>query len=238
MRFLPLFGLLVAASASAEAQPADVHVLAALQGLHAREPSFDYDALRRVIEDIRPEVMMLEVTPEELSGRLQTRGRPEYPNVIWPMLAKAGAPHAYAMEAGQPLYGELTQAAGRAWSDFNRDHPDRSKALDAYTDAADAALLAYWTSPAQAQDAITDGTARAAARLSEALVPATVPVQRRWEGAMIRAAKQAITKHPGKRILILASYRNRFVFTDALATVKGVRIIDMSERLSRTVARR
>lgn len=223
MRLLCLFALLLAAPAAA--QPAEVHVLAALHGLHEREESFGYEALRRTIEDIRPDVVVLEVTPEELAGRRDTRGRPEYPKVVWPLLARPGAPRAYAMEAGQPLYGALTGAAGRAWADFGRDHPERSKALDAYGDAADAALLAYWDGPARAQDRVTSDLARAAAQLTEALVPATAPIQRRWEGAMVAVAQQAIAENPGKRILILASYRNRYVFTDALAATPGIRIV-------------
>lgn len=84
-----------------------------------------------LVRRIAPDIALLEVMPEALAGRVETRGRPEYPRVFWPWLSEDGARRAIAMEAGQPLYGELTGHASRIWAAFAREHPERNAALSA-----------------------------------------------------------------------------------------------------------
>jgi len=186
MRFIAIAAAMLASlTTPAAAKDAEVFVLGALHGLHEREDSFGYDTLGKVIAAIKPDVMLLEVTPEELAGKLETRGRPEYPKVIWPMLD--GGPKAYAMEAAQPLYGELTGDAGKRWEAFGKDHPAEDAALDAYGKGVSGVLLAHWKSVADTQDEATDAVARAGNRLNAAMVAGSDTGQRRWDGVIIEA---------------------------------------------------
>lgn len=218
--------ILMPATAANTAQPAQVYVVGALHALHEQEEAFGYDDLGRLIAAIKPDVILLEVTPEELTGKKDTPGRPEYPKVIWPMLVPGG-PIPYAMEAGQPLYGELTSDASRRFGAFEKEFPAESAALSAYGKGANAALLAHWKSIADTQDSTTDALARARAALNAAMVTSTEAGQARWDGVMVDASRKAIAAHPGKRILVLGSYRNRFMFVEALGKVRGAKLVDM-----------
>jgi len=219
-------GFLAMAGTSATAQDSEIFILGALHGMHEQEESFGYAQLDRVIAAIKPDVLLLEVTPEELAGKLETKGRPEYPKVIWPMLARSEV-NAYAMEAAQPLYGELTGDAGKQWAAFKQNAPLEEAALSAHSSATSNVLLAHWKSVADTQDEATDTLARARSSLSAAMVPGTVAGQKRWDSEMIDAVKGAMAKHPGKRILVLGSYRNRYMFVEQLSGVESAKLVDM-----------
>jgi hypothetical protein len=219
-------------AARASAQEAQVFVLGALGALHGERAGFTFQTLDTIIRRIAPDVVLLEVTPEELAGRLETRGRPEYPAVVWPLLQEPGAPVAYAMEAGQPLYGELTGAGGRLFTAFAAERPADNAALDAHTSATTALLLAHWDSPPDTQDEATDAAARARHALRAALLPASDEIQVRWDSVLVDVATKAIAAHPGKRVLILASFRNRFMFLEALREAPSVRLVNMHEWLT------
>ncbi|MDP9421574.1 MAG: hypothetical protein M3Q19_01855 [Pseudomonadota bacterium] len=222
-----IFGCL---ASPADAKDTELFLLGALHGLHEQEESFGYGELDRVIKAIKPDVILLEVTPEELTGKLETKGRPEYPKVVWPMLT-AKAPKAYAMEAAQPLYGELTSDASRRFGEFAAQFPMEDAALTGHSKATSAVLVAHWKSVADTQDEATDALGRARARLTAALVPASVAGQERWDATMVDVARKAISENPGKRILVLGSYRNRYMFVDQLGGVKGTRLVDMKSWL-------
>jgi hypothetical protein len=218
--------LLHTARSGATAQETEVFVLGALGSLHEREESFDFATLDRVIRRIAPDVVLLEVTPEELAGKVETRGRPEYPRVVWRMLGGDGAPRPFAMEAGQPLYGELTSDAAQLWNGFAKDRPTENAALTAYSNATTDVLVAHWKSPADTQDEATDALARARHTLRAALLPAGEAIQVRWDRVMVDVARKAIAEHPGTRVLVLGSYRNRFMFVEALRDLPGVKLVD------------
>jgi hypothetical protein len=223
--------LTLAACGPASAQQTEVFVLASIGSLHEKVEGFRYQTLDRIIRAIRPDVMILEVTPEELAERRDTKGRPEYPNVVWPMLTRAGAPRAYAMEAGQPLYAALVRDGDRIWSEFARQQPDVNAALTAYTAAVTDVLLQHWKTAADTQDELTDLHARARDRLIGSLFPAGQELQARWDKVMVDAVRQAIAENRGKRVLVLGTHRNRFMFVDALRTFSGTTVVDMNRWL-------
>jgi len=226
MTVLITAALFALTTAPAAARDSEVFILGALHGLHEKEDSFSYEALGQVIRAIKPDVILLEVTPEELAGKIETKGRPEYPKVIWPMLA-SGGPTAIAMEAAQPLYGELTGDAGKRWGAFAKQHPAESAALTRYGESTTDVLLVRWKSVADTQDEATDALGRARNRLNAALVAGSDAGQMRWDAVMVDAAKTAIAANPGKRVLVLGSYRNRYMFVDELSRLRGVTLVDM-----------
>lgn len=88
-------------------------------------------------------------------------------------------------------------------------------------------LLAHWETPADTQDEVTDALARAGRTFRAALFPAGHVVQVRWDSVMVDAATKAIARHPGSRVLVLVSHRNRFMFVEALRRRSGVKLMDM-----------
>lgn len=199
------------------AQPADgVFVVGALQRLHATEPDFTFDDLRRVIDAVRPDVLVLEVRPDELVERKETPGRPEYPAVVWPWLA-AHPTTAVAMEPGGEAFAAMTGAAGARFGAFEREKPDAAARMSSLRRSLATALQAHWRHPADAHDQVTadlvGAQGLAQARLGGDGFEAG---QAAWDGFMVARTREAIAAHPGRRILVLASYRNLQAFREGL----------------------
>lgn len=237
IRSFILFALALAGGLSggpASAQPSDgVIVVGALQRLHTSEPDFSFDHLRRVIEAARPDVLVLEVRPDELAERKETPGRPEYPAVVWPWLA-ANPVTAVAMEPGGEVFAAMNGAAGQRFEAFGRTEPEAAAYMGRLRKALSAALRAHWRHPADAHDQTTADLVRAEA-LAQARLGGEVfeTGQARWDGYMVDRTREAIAAHPGKRILVLASYRNLEAFREGL---KGEpRLVDAEAWLRRAI---
>ena len=209
------------------AQTAGVYVVGALHALHQSEDSFDFNALQRVVTAIKPEVMVLEVRPDELAERKETQGRPEYPKVIWPLLA--GAPiKAVAMEPGDQLFAQMTGDASKAMNAFTTRDAEGAKRWSAYQRAFETVLRAHWQHPADAHDATTTSLSRAYYVTQYATIgEAMKTVQEQWDQFMVDRALEAVRAAPDQRVLILCSYRNRHRFVDALGATASSRLVDM-----------
>ena len=131
------------------------------------------------------------------------------------------------MEAAQPLYGELTGNASKRFADFKQQFPAEDASLSGHSKATSEVLLAHWKSVADTQDEATDALGRARTHLNAALVPGSRAGQNRWDSVMIAAVRKAVSENPGKRLLVLGSYRNRYMFVEQLRGIKASRMVDM-----------
>ena len=241
LAILALAFLLGAATAvAAEPQPGkadEVIVIGALHRLHETEEGFGYAELERLIRTARADVLVLEVTPEELEGLTETRGRPEYPQVVWKLIEKDRA-KAVAMEPGGALYKQMTTAAGDFFAAADKADPARARFAADYRKAYEASLLAYWRTAADTQDANTEALARGWYAVQDNLYGAEQKqLQDRWDGYMGDAAAKAVTDFPGKRILVLGSYRNRHRLQAAIRSAAPGRLVDTADWIrSRTPA--
>lgn len=225
-RFLLALSLCAGLAAPACAEPADgVYVVAAIQRLHASEPDYGYPQLRRILDAVKPDVVVLEVRPEEAEARGDTPGRPEYPNVVWPWLADHPLP-VISMEPGGRAFAQMTGAAAAKFERFNKEKPAESAYMSSLRRSLSAALQAHWRHPADAHDRVTADLVRAETLAQTELGGQAFKTgQAAWDGYMVARTREAIAAHPGKRILVLASYRNLDAFREGL---KGeARLVDM-----------
>lgn len=213
-----------------------VVVIGALHGLHDREPAFGYDRLRSAIVDFRPDVLVLEVRPDELAEKKPTPGRPEYPAVIWPLLAEMRV-NAVAMEPGGDLYAEITRQAGAAFAALKQRNPIGAAALIRLDEATDEALLAYWQQPGQVQDEKTAAVAYGLQSAQFALAgPDFAAAQARWDGYMASQVRKAVRDHPGKRIMVVGSYGNRAMLERVAREQSSQRIVDAEAWVGKAAA--
>lgn len=197
--------------------PDTVVILAPLHGLHERETAFSYDDLRGILDAADPDVLLVETRPDELAERTGTPGRPEYPAVIWPWLELRSL-RVEAMEPGGAVFAEMTGAAGAKYERFNTEQPTASARADAVRRSLTLALLQHWRHPADVHDALTRDLMQAAVLSERALGgPGDDEGQAAWDGYMIARAREVIAQNPGRRIVILASYRNLRAFQEGLA---------------------
>ena len=226
LRLLLALSLCAGFGASAHPPPADgVYVVAAIQRLHATEPAYSYDRLRHILDAVRPDVVVLEVRPDEAAERKDTPGRPEYPSVVWPWLADHPLP-VISMEPGGKRFATMTGAAGARFEAFGKEKPAAAAYMASLRRSLSAALQAHWSHPADAHDRVTTDLMRAEALAQTELGgTAFATSQAEWDGFMVARTREAIAAHPGKRVLVLASYRNLEAFREGL---KGEpRLVDM-----------
>jgi hypothetical protein len=216
-------------------QPDGIYIVGALHRLHATEPDFDFAALRRVIETINPDVMVLEVRPDELDERKDTPGRPEYPQVVWPLLRQRTV-QTVAMEPGGALFTEMVNAASAAMNAFRQRDSASAAFWSSYQSSFTTALQAHWRGPADAHDKVTADLSRSFELTQSTLAGSGYDrIQERWSGYMVERAVEAVRAHPRARILVLASYRNRHHFDAALRAAAPSRVVAMDEWLRANV---
>jgi hypothetical protein len=217
-------------STRSEPPTAGVFVVGALHALHAEVPGFGYEELRKVIETIQADTMVLEVRPDELAERLDTQGRPEYPNVVWPLLNDSRG--AVPMEPGGSLFTEMVDAVSQSFAAFTERDQASASFLSAYQRSLAAVLRSYWRHPADAHDPVTDELSRGLYLLQYTLVGDTFrEFQDRWDQYMIDRALETIDAQRHRRILVLGSYRNRHRFDEAVRAAHADRVVQMDEWL-------
>lgn len=212
-RFLLLLTapLLVAKPALADAPPPKnaVLVIGALHDLHDREPTFGYDHLRTAILAFAPDILVLEVRPDELAERKPTAGRPEYPAVIWPLLAQTNV-EAVAMEPGGETFKTIAGEAGAAFAALKQRDPEGAAALSRLDTTIDEILLIHWQSAGRVQDETTASMTAGLQAAQFALAgPGFAAAQAKWEGYMSDQMLRAVRANPRKKIMVIGSYKNR-----------------------------
>jgi hypothetical protein len=241
MRLARFFSLLTVPLLAAGTSPADataaenpVLVIGALHDLHNREPAFDYDRLRAAILAFAPDVLVLEVRPDELAERKPTPGRPEYPAVIWPLLAEMRV-ETVAMEPGGDIFKAIAGEAGAAFEALKQHNPEATAALSRLGTEVDNILLIHWQSAGQVQDETTASMTAGVQAAQFALVgPAFAEAQARWDGHMSEQALQAVRANPGKRVMVIASYKNRAMLERVIRDAAPQRAIAASAWFDKT----
>lgn len=229
-RFFILLTLpLIVAPANAQSTDDAVLVIGALHDLHDSEPAFGYDGLRAAIVAFAPDILVLEVRPDELAEQKPTPGRPEYPAVVWPLLAQMRV-EAVAMEPGGDTFKAITGEAGAAFDRLKKDNPEGAAALSRLDSATDEILLNYWKSAAQVQDETTASMATGLYAAQVALAgPGFAAAQSQWESFMSGQALQAVRANPCKRVMIIGSYKNRATLERAVRHAAPQRTLNASD---------
>lgn len=220
-----LLGLLILAAAPRPALPAagsEVLVLSTLYSRHRQVPAYDLAALKRVIASVKPDVLVLDVTPTELRTRKVWPGKVEYTEVIFPYLDTTGVA-AYGSEPDEVLFKQLTGSVGQSYKAFNEQNPAGAKALDALKQATYQALATGWKSAADVNSDKTDRLVAALREIEEGLVGENVTrVQKQWDEHHALRLLDAVRAHPGKRVLMLVGIESRYRVLQELRSAGAV----------------
>ncbi|KRE96802.1 hypothetical protein ASG87_15890 [Frateuria sp. Soil773] len=212
--------------AAAQQAPATVVVLDTLHRMHADVPAYDNDALGRAIEKLKPDVLCVELQPDDLATRPSEPTKQEYPAVIYPLIDRHRY-RVYAMEPAEPLYGAILAPYRGNTEAFDARQPARAEAFGRYSEGLYAALKAHWTSPAAVNDATTDTAFRAKHALQEALMgPAEHAGWEAWNGHFLDVVRQAVRENPGKRIVVTVGAEHGYWLREHLRNTAGVRLLD------------
>ncbi|MDR7269448.1 hypothetical protein J2X20_002077 [Pelomonas saccharophila] len=217
----------------AAAEAGEVLVISTLYSRHRQVPAYDLAALRRLIDAVKPDVLVLDVTPTELRTRKVWPGKVEYTEVIFPYLDAKGLV-AYGSEPDEDLFKELTTAGGESYQAFKAQNPAGAKALDALKQSAYQALASRWQSAADVNSDKTDRLVAALREIEEGLVGGNAgPVQQQWDRHHALRLSDAVKAHPGRRVLMLVGMESRYRVLQALQQGGDVRPVESEAWLRR-----
>lgn len=228
MRWLILLGawLSLPAVVAAQPAPATVIVLDTLHQLHAEVPAYDNTMLGRAIEHLKPDVLCVELQPDDLTTRPPEQTKQEYPAVIYPLIDRHHS-RVYAMEPAEPTYSAILTPYRASTVAFDTRQPDQAQAFGSYSDSLYAVLKAHWTSPAAVNDATTDTALRAKHALQEALIgPAEHAGWEAWNGHFLKVILRAARENPGRRIVVTVGAEHGYWLRERLRHSAGLTLLD------------
>lgn len=209
----------------------EVFVLATLYSRHKTTPVYDLDTLKKIIQAIKPDVFVLDVTPTELQEQKVFPSKIEYPGAIFPVINN-GRYAVYAAEPPEPVFTEIVTAVKTVRQEFRAKQPEAAKAVDQMTLSIFDVLKAGWQTPADVNSKITDQALAGKRVIEDRLTgPVDVACGIRWTQHIVKTTLQAAKEHPGKRILVLNGIENCNVLRDELARNADITLVDMEQWL-------
>lgn len=215
-----------AAVTPAAAAPAEVVVLVTLHQLHLTTPGYTFKALGQAIEKLQPDVLCVELQPDDLTLRPDQSTKQEYTAVIYSLIDRHHY-RVYSLEPAEPAYSAILKPYIQAGQAFSVQLPDQAEAFSRYSDGVYIGLQSYWTSPARVNDQVTDAVLRAKHELQQAMVGDGERVGwERWNRHFLAVILTAVKENPGRRIVVTVGAEHGYWLRGQLAHVAGIKLLD------------
>ena len=187
---------------------ATIHVVPTLHQYHLVAPGYGFDALTRVLEELRPEVLVLELNERDLRERRPQVVKQEYQHCVFPYLARRPIP-ALAMEPDEALWEEFVTHALEAEQRFKLAWPKRHAEHEGAVRDLFGELLRSWDSPAAMNSARSDRLMEDRHARQSAMFGAGYGASwDRWNEHLAQAIVRAAQDHPGRRVVALAGFEH------------------------------
>jgi len=222
-----MFAHLIMPSEQKAVKKGELFVLATLYRRHEKVAVYDLATLRRIIETINPEVLVLDVTPTELKEGKVHASKIEYTEVIFPMI-NSGSYRVYPAEPPEPMFSEIVNEVLKKINDLKTSNPSADTVMEQMSKSTYEALVEYWHTPADVNSSVTDRVLRGKMALDDRLLGLD-PDDQRWNQHTIDITLRAIRENPGKRVLLLAGIENCGVIRETIG--RKTNIIDIEKWL-------
>lgn len=189
---------------------ATIHVVPTLHQYHAVAPGYGFDALTGVLDDLRPDVLALELTERALRERRPQVVKQEYQHSVFPYLERRGIP-AVAMEPDGALWEEFVTHGLEAEQRFRQAWPERHAAYERGVRDMFDQLLRSWDSPAAVNSARSDRVVEEKhARENDMFGAAYRDYWDRWNEHFAQVIVRTAQANPGKRVVALAGFEHGY----------------------------
>jgi hypothetical protein len=210
----------------------EVYVLGTLYKRHENTNAYNLEALKKVIISINPQVLVLDVTPEELRLQKVYPGKIEYTNVIFP-LVNSNNYRVYPAEPDEPEFSTIVNEVTKAHSDFKKNQPSWSRSLEEYNTSLYQLLIHSWKNVADANGKTTDQLLAAKLRLEgEVIGKGQAESWKIWNRHTTDVVLQALKENIGKRTLVITGIENASFIRQNLKN-EGVNLVDMEAWLNK-----
>ena len=189
---------------------ATIHVVPTLHQYHAAAPGYGFAALTRVLDDLAPDVLVLELTERALRERRPQVVKQEYQHCVFPYLERRGIP-AVAMEPDEALGEEFVTHGLEAEQRFRQAWPERHALHERGVRDMFEELLRSWDSPgavnsARSDRAVEEKHVRENAMFGEAYRD----YWDRWNEHFVQTIVRTAQAHPANRVVALAGFEHGY----------------------------
>ncbi len=235
MKTLLLFSVLTLGTLAYGTPPpsSDVVVLCALHQLHEQAPFYTYADLSAAVEKLHPDVLAVELTPEDLKDRVEQKNKREYQNSVYPLLRR----HNWATVALEPEGPRRTELIGLlrgAEQELQKTAPQKDEAFDTYNDTLFKYLLSEWHSGVDVNASWTDRLFAVKHSFQHSLYG--LQEEQGWEGWNQYFLQQIVTaskQNPGKRIVVIVGVEHGYWLREHLRKQGEVKVLDTEDLLRR-----
>jgi hypothetical protein len=195
---------------SKDTEPAEVVVLSTLHQLHAQTKGYSFEDLAAVIEQLRPDILAVELTPTDLASRRDQSNKQEYPRSVFPLLDK----HDYrvvALEPGEPKYSDIVQMFRRGQTELREQSPEKAELFNVYVSTLFEYLSEYWESPATVNSQVSNMIFESKHRFqNEVFGPTESAAWEAWNQHFLEQIVEAAESSPGMRIVVLVGAEHAY----------------------------
>jgi len=212
-----------------DSKPAEVIVLSTLHQLHDQTEGYTFQDLSQIIEQIRPDLLALELTAGDIESRRDQPTKQEYQRSVFPLLDK----HPYEvipLEPPDPLYSELVGFFRASSEQLREQSPAVLDTFNIYANTLYQLLSERWVSAAAVNSPETDVLFESKHRFQSTIFgPLEARAWEEWNEHFLRQILAAAAANPGGRILVLVGAEHGYWLRAHLET-SAVNLLD-TERL-------
>ncbi|QQS40515.1 MAG: hypothetical protein IPM63_14255 [Acidobacteriota bacterium] len=228
---ITLFVVLSAPNAFAQTHT-EVLVLSTLHQFHGKDNSYTFEELSEIVESYRPNIIAVELTPEDLRTRKEQKTKVEYQKSIFPSADKIKA-KMVPMEPAEPKFSELVGLIRASDSELGEKKPDAADGFSTYVDALYGYLFDHWRSAAEVNSARTDALFEVKHAYQNSLYGEKQ--EKGWEGwnsHFLEKVLETARANKGSRILVTVGAEHSYWLREKLGEQEGIRLIDAETFLS------
>lgn len=202
----------------------EVIVLATLHQFHDSVTGYDFGTLSEIIEVLEPDILAVELTPNDLTQRKEQKVKQEYQKSVFPLLKKPDYV-VIPLEPAEPKYTELLKLKHEA--DSQKIEAEKEEAFANYVHALLDVLLQIWDSPAAVNSACTDSLLEAKHALQNEIYGEKEQLGwDAWNQHFLDVILQSAQEHSGKRLLILVGVEHGYWLRRRLKSHNAVNLLD------------
>ena len=204
--------------------PPRVIVLSTLHQFHEQVECYGYAVLERIIRRLSPDVLLLEVSQEDLDARAHEQVKREYPAVVYPLIDALRIP-AYPLEPSGEIRDMLIRRKRAAEQTLQESgkYEDCASFLQQWLDD----LFANWSTPADVNSARTDAEVLSKNEAMHALyAPDYALVWDEWNQHFLDRIAQVIECDRPRLTLVLVGLAHSYWLKRRLAECPGLELVD------------
>lgn len=209
----------------------EVVVLCTLHQFHNTAAFYSFEQLSRLIEDLRPDVLAVELTPADLSSRREQKVKQEYQRSIFPLIEKRRIA-AIPLEPAEPLFSQLVGSLRTAERELGEKAPGKDEAFGTYVDSLYDFLFKKWDSPLAVNSRQTDALFEVKHNFQNSLYGKLE--EQGWEGwnrHFVERTLDAARARPGARIVVVVGVEHGYWLRERLGQRDDIKLLSVEDGL-------